>query len=105
MSSKRQYNGRFKAQVALDAIKSEKTIGEIASHYSIHPSQIHKWKKYVLDKLPNMFSEDGKRIQQDNEKIQSELYEQIGKLKVELDCLCFGYRVARELKKKAGIVN
>ena len=39
MSSKRQYNGRFKAQVALDAIKSEKTIGEIASHYSIHPSQ------------------------------------------------------------------
>jgi putative transposase len=85
MSSKRQYNGRFKAQVALDAIKSEKTIGEIASHYSIHPSQIHKWKKHVIDELPNMFTDNGKNIQQDNEKIQSELYEQIGKLKVELD--------------------
>jgi transposase-like protein len=105
MSSKRQYNGRFKAQVALDAIKSEKTIGEIASHYSIHPSQIHKCKKHVIDELPNMFTDNGKKIQQDNEKIQSELYEQIGKLKVDLDCLCFGYRVAREMKKKVGIAN
>jgi transposase-like protein len=95
MSSKRQYNGRFKAQVALDAIRSEKTIGEIASHYSIHPSQIHKWKKHVIDELPNMFTDNGKKIQQDNEKIQSELYEQIGKLKVELDWM----------KKKVGIAN
>jgi len=103
MSSKRQYNGRFKSQVALDAIKSEKTIGEIASHYSIHPfsrwsaerHQIHKWKKHVLDELPNMFSDNGKKLQQDTEKLQSELYEQIGKLKVELDWL----------KKKVGLVS
>ena len=95
MSSKRQYNGRFKAQIVLDAIKGEKTISEIASHYSIHPSQIHKWKRHVLDELPKMFSDNGKKIQQDNEKLQSELYEQIGKLKVELDWL----------KKKGGIVS
>ena len=48
MSSRKQYNSRFKAQVALEAIKNQRTIGEIASEFSIHPSQIHKWKKHIL---------------------------------------------------------
>jgi putative transposase len=50
MSSRNQYNGRFKAQVALEAIKNQRTIGEIAHEYGIHPSQIHKWKKHIKDK-------------------------------------------------------
>jgi transposase-like protein len=95
LSSKKQYDGRFKARVALEAIKSQRTIGEIAGEYSVHPSQIHKWKKYVLDELPNMFSDNGKKLQQDNDKLQSELYQQIGKLKVELDWL----------KKKVGLLS
>ena len=86
MSSRNEYNGRFKAQVALEAIKNQRAIGEIAHEYGIHPSQIHKWKKHVLDELPNVFSDNGqKKEQQDNEKLQAELYQQIGKLKVELE--------------------
>ena len=53
------------------------------------------WLSRRTDELPNMFSDNGKKIQQDNEKLQSELYEQIGKLKVELDWL----------KKKVGIIS
>ena len=51
MSSRKQYNGRFKAQVAIEAIKNQKTIGEISSEYGVHSSQIHKWKKQVLHDL------------------------------------------------------
>ena len=88
MSSRNQYSGRFKAQVALEAIKNQRTIGEIAHEYGIHPSQIHKWKKHVLGELPNVFTDNGRRKEQhDNEKLQAELYQQIGKLKVELDWL------------------
>ena len=85
MSSRKQYNGRFKAQVALEAIKNQRTIGEIASEYGVHSSQIHKWKKHMLDELANVFSDNRHKEQQDSEKLQDELYQQIGKLKVELD--------------------
>ena len=70
---------------AIEAIKNQRTIGEIASECGIHPSQIHKWKKHVLSELPNIFSDNRGKEQQDNEKLQAELYQQIGKLKVELD--------------------
>ena len=95
MSSRKQYNGRFKAQVALEAIKNHRTIGEIASEYGVHSSQIHKWKKHMLDELPNVFSDNRHKEQQDSEKLQDELYQQIGRLKVELDWL----------KKKVGLLN
>jgi putative transposase len=95
MSSRKQYNGRFKAQVALEAIKNQRTIGEIASEYGIHSSQIHKWKKHMLDELPNVFSDNRRKEQQDSEKLQDELYQQIGKLKVELDWV----------KKKVGLLS
>jgi len=83
----------FKAKVALEAIKEQKTIAELSSMYSVHSTQITKWKKKALDILSQGFSE--KKIQQehnDRELIQ-ELYQQIGKLKVEVDFL----------KKKMGI--
>jgi putative transposase len=95
MSGRRQYNSRFKAQVALEAIKNQRTIGEIASEFSIHPSQIHKWKKHMLNELPNIFSDNHSKERQDSEKLQAELYQQIGKLKVELDWL----------KKKVGLLS
>ena len=95
MSSRKQYNSRFKAQVAIEAIKNQKTIGEISSEYGVHSSQIHKWKKQVLAELPNIFSDNGKKIQQDSQKLQDELYQQIGKLKVEHDWL----------KKKVGLLS
>jgi transposase-like protein len=83
----------FKAKVALEAIKEQKTIAELASLYGVHSTQITKWKQKALDILSQGFSE--KKVQQehnDRELIQ-ELYQQIGRLKVEVDFL----------KKKMGI--
>ena len=100
MATRKRYDSRFKAQVVLEAIKSQRTIAEIASEYGVHANQITKWKKRVLDELPGIFSNKRERDQQDNEALQAELYRQIGQLKVDLDCLCFGYRVAQEMKKK-----
>lgn len=90
---RRIHSPAFKAKVALEAIKEQKTIAELASLYSVHPTQITKWKKKALEILSQGFSE--KKIQQehnDRELVQ-ELYQQIGRLKVELDFL----------KKKMGI--
>ena len=101
MSIRKQHSSGFKTQVALEAIRNQSTIAEIASENGVHPSQVNKWKKQVLDGIPTIFSgnhdktkQDGEKLQ--GEKLQAELYQQIGQLKVELDCLCFGYRVARK---------
>jgi transposase-like protein len=83
----------FKAKVALEAIKEQKTIAELSSMYGIHSTQITKWKKKALEGLNQIFS-DGFSIQQkNNDSLTQELYQQIGRLKVEVDFL----------KKKMGI--
>jgi len=88
MSIKRKrYTAAEKAKIALEAIKGELTIAEIASRYETHPTQIHKWKKQVLHYLPDAFAERIERQQVDYEKQLDELYQQIGKLKVENDFL------------------
>jgi len=90
---RRIHSPAFKAKVALEAIREQKTIAELASMYSVHSTQITKWKKKGLEILSQGFSE--KKIQQehnDRELVQ-ELYQQIGRLKVEIDFL----------KKKMGI--
>ena len=85
----------FKARVALEAIREQKTIAELTSIYGIHSTQIAKWKKKALEGLTQIFS-DGYRIEQkNNDELIRELYQQIGRLKVEVDFL----------KKKMGIFN
>ena len=71
MSSRRQHSSRFKAQVALEAIRNQRTIAEIASECGVHPSQVNKWKKHVLDELPSIFTNSHERGQRDNEKLQA----------------------------------
>jgi putative transposase len=95
MSIRKQHNSGFKAQVALEAIKNQNTIAEIASENGVHPSQVNKWKKQALDGLPGIFSGKHDNGKQDSEKLQAELYQQIGQLKVELDWL----------KKKVGYLG
>ena len=87
MSSRKRHNNGFKAQVALEAIRNQRTIAEIASEYGVHPSQVNKWKKQVLDGVSTIFSGNHDKSKQDGEKLQAELYQQIGRLKVELDWL------------------
>jgi|ERR1051326_493807 putative transposase len=96
MGSKRKsYSNELKARVALEAIKGQRTINEIASEYDLHPNQIMQWKKQVLEELPQIFSDKRKKKVATDEQLQAQLYQQIGQLKVELDWL----------KKKVGHLN
>jgi transposase-like protein len=84
---RRSHDGTFKARVALEAIKGEKTIAQIATEYGVHPNQIRQWRQKLLDELPQLFSDSRKSTEKDGEELQAELYRQIGQLKVELDWL------------------
>lgn len=90
MSNKRkQYSPQFKAKVALEAVRGEKTISELASQYEVHPTMINNWKRQLLDEASSLF-EQGSAANQANKSQQSqidELYRQIGQLKVERDFL------------------
>ena len=86
-TTRKRYDASFKAKVALEAIKGERTISEIASVTGVHPNQISKWKKQALEELPDIFSSGRKKRKQSSEEREAELYKQIGQLKVELDWL------------------
>ena len=87
MSRRKRYDSRFKAQVALEAIKNQQTIAQIASEYGVHPTQVNQWKKQVLDQLPHLFTKERSQTTSDTDSLVAELYRQIGQLKVELDWL------------------
>ncbi len=84
---RKKHDATFKARVALEAVKGEKTIAQIASEYSVHGNQIGQWKKRLLEELPSLFSDRRKREEKESEVEIDELYRQIGQLKVELDWL------------------
>ena len=93
--TRKQYSAKFKARVALEAIRGEKTLSQLGSQFKVHPIQIAKWRKVALDQLPTLFV-DGRRKQREGDEADSEaLYGQIGRLKVELDWL----------KKKLGTLD
>ena len=64
MSTRKHYDNRLKTQIALEAIKNQRTITEIASDYGIHPNQVGQWKKKLLEELPEIFSTKRERKQQ-----------------------------------------
>jgi transposase-like protein len=84
---RRQYEAELKARVALAALKGDKTINEIAGLFEVHPNLVTLWKKRALTELPRVFSEQAARGASDVEANETRLYEQIGRLKVELDWL------------------
>ncbi len=90
---RRRFSAEFKAKVALEAVRGQKTLAELADEHEVHANQITQWKKQLLESLPEVF---GRRREQDavqQEELTSRLYQQIGQLKVELDWL----------KKKSGL--
>jgi transposase-like protein len=89
MATKRkQYAAAFKAQVALAALKGDKTVNELASQYGVHPTLIHDWKRQLLAGAEQVFSNG---VQADTaaeaEAQKAQLFEQIGRLKMELEWL------------------
>ena len=91
-NKRRNHSAQFKAKVALAAAKGDKTIAELSGEFGVHPNQITKWKKQLLESLPEIFSNRQQNDRQNQEALTSQLYQQIGQLKVELDWL----------KKKSG---
>ena len=84
---RRNHGSAVKAKVALAAVREVKSMTEIASEYEIHPSQIGKWKRQLLEAVPGIFSDKGQRDRASEEQLQSRLYEEVGRLKMELDWL------------------
>ena len=87
MAQRKQFPGALKAKVAIEAIKNEKTINEVASGYQIHPNQVYKWKKQALNLLPRVMSERRNTNHTDGQADVAKLYQQIGQLTVEADFL------------------
>jgi transposase-like protein len=84
---RRQYSPDFKFKVALEAARGTKTLAEIASQTGVHPNQISQWKGQLLDEGGSLFQRNGDPSQREFDKLQAELYEQIGRLKMELEWL------------------
>jgi len=82
---RKRYGKGFKARVALAAIKGQKTASELAAEYEVHPSQITTWKKQALEALPEVFARSQEREEAQREAERDRLYQQIGKLQVEVD--------------------
>jgi len=87
VNMRKSYDATFRAKVALEAVKGEKTLAELSSEYGVHPNQIRNWRKQLLEMLPDLFTDRRKKRDKDQEELISELYRQIGQLKVELDWL------------------
>jgi transposase len=90
MSNKgKQYSPQFKAKVALEAVRGEKTISELTNQYEVHPTMINNWKRQLLEEASSLFEKvSGANKAEANQQAQiDELYRQIGQLKVERDFL------------------
>jgi len=88
MARKRKsHSAAFKAQVALAAVKGDKTVSELASLHGVHPTMIHAWKKQLVGNAEEVFQNGAKTSSAEHEALQAQLYEQIGRLQTELDWL------------------
>jgi transposase len=94
-NSIRKHPPTLKARVAIEAIKGERTVAEIASIYNIHTSQIRRWKNIAIEGIEALFSGKIDKIDKENKELVELLYKQIGQLKVESDWL----------KKKVGLLE
>lgn len=85
----------FKTKVAIEAIKEAKTPAELSSLYEVHTTQIKRWKQKAIEFLESCFTEANVQKEKDQEELIQTLYQEIGRLKIELDWI----------KKKLGIIN
>ena len=94
MSKKRRHhNATFKAKVALEALKNIEPVHAIAARHGVHPTQVSQWKKDLAERLPEVFARGGSSAAAgEAQERERELFEEIGRLKMELEWL----------KKKAG---
>ena len=85
--ARKKHSGTFKAKVALEAIKGERTLNELAGHFEVHPTQVVQWKQRLLAGASDLFNGGIARDAAQEDALRDRLYQQIGQLKVELDWL------------------
>ena len=85
--TRKKHSPAVKAKVALAAVQGEQTIAELASRFEVHPTQIHAWKKALIQGAPQLFDNGWGQQEKDQEALVAQLYQQIGQLKVERDFL------------------
>ena len=93
MAQRKRHGRKFKAQVAIEAIKGAKSINEIASAHGVHPNQVSAWKKEALEGLPDVLADKRTKKGHGTDAHEAELYKQIGRLTMEVEFL----------KKKLGL--
>ena len=84
---RRVFTSAFKSKVALDAIRGLKTVAELAKQHQVHPTQVALWKKQLLDGVETVFESTSAKPEKTDEPGNTELYEQIGKLNMQLEWL------------------
>ena len=85
---RRNHSPAFKAKVAIAAVREQETVAQLSSRYAVHSSQIHQWKRHLLEGAEGLFGTVGRPRKGDTDEVSvDELYEQIGRLKMELEWL------------------
>ena len=92
MTTRRRFTGEFKAKVALEALRGDKTVQEIATRHKVHPNQVSAWKQRAVEGLSEVFSKGAERARGDHEADIRDLHAKIGELTVERDFLSKGLK-------------
>tara|TARA_X000000950_G_C13824012_1_gene623162 strand:+ start:268 stop:561 length:294 start_codon:yes stop_codon:yes gene_type:complete len=87
MSKRKNHSPEFKAKVALEALKGERTVAELATQFGVHPTMIHGWKRALLEGASGVFERGGKKAPEVDEEQMKELHAKIGELAVANDFL------------------
>ena len=83
--ARKNHSKEFKAKVALEAVKGLRSLSELGARYKVHPTQIAQWKKQLLENAPLVFERGRSGARPDAERLTAPLYQEIGRLKMELD--------------------
>ena len=92
---RKKHSNELKARIALDAIRGQKTMSELASEYGVHANQINRWRKQLLEAAPDIFTRGKNKEAEKNEVERDHLYKKVGQLQIEVDWL----------KKKTGYLE
>ena len=105
MSKRRRFSGELKAKIALEALRGDRTLQEIASKHQVHPNQVSTWKRQAINGLGEVFSNGGERRRRDHESEIRDLHAKIGELTVERDFFVARVRSMSRSERRAMVMR